>query len=441
MSAKNSIFLKYHVQVTLVVAVLSLCFFLFHALTLNLVKPESDSVKFYINYAETLNRSGVFGFSQTNDSPSNFITPLYPALLSAVMTLDSGTKRTFKCLKLSKLKGYRECELEHKAIIVIQYFIAMLSLLLVWLISYELIQNYTIAWLSTVAAMLSGRLSYFADLIMTENLVIFFQCLIIFGLIKFYKNAQVLWLVWVSVFIAFVSMVRTEYLYVFIFSLPLLIGFQYKNKLPIAKYLFIYLGCFLLVVGPWSIRNYVHFNSYSLTQGYAEKTFAQRLLFNKMTWSEYGASFIYYLPDFGDSVAKKIFPGIEVDNLGFGEGSYYREGRSTLLKEINVLPDSERMNYLVDTYLSGNIGKHILVNIPLLWRGIFVAKYWGLFGFICVIIIAVSKASYFQKKNYFFLFVPFIPLFLLYPSVSVSIPRYYLLFIPFYSVAIGMVLY
>lgn len=224
----------------------------------------------------------------------------------------------------------------------------------------------------------------------------------------------------------------------FFLVMPIYLFFKRQSML---KRLLLFLLSFMLLVAPWSVRNKLQFDSFSLTNGYAEKTLAQRLAYNEMNWKEYGSAFIYWLPDFGDSLARKLFPGVNVERLGWSKESLYSKEARNLLREIYTLPEEARMPYLLDNHFYPDVIKHGLVSIVLAWRGIFVNKYWGLLGFVCLLICMFKKKAPLDKPLLGYSLLPFLPLMVLYASVSVSIPRYYLMLIPFYAISMGTVLY
>lgn len=408
--------------------------FAFQVFNLKLERPQPDSYGWYINYAESLYRTGTFGHSGSEDKPSNVISPLYPALLSGIMFLDENVANTFHCFKFSKEK--KTCEMKHESVIYVQMLFAVLSLFFIWLIAYELTGNIVIAWLSLLAGLLSGQLQYFANHILTESLAIPLQCMFVFGLVKLFKTHASLWFAFVGINLGLLTLVRPEYLYIFFLLLLIVTIWMVRISKPFIKSLIFFMLGFVILVAPWSIRNQVHFDSFSLTDNYGERVLAQRLAYNRMSWQEWGVAFIYWFPDFGDSLSKRIFDEKHYRKLDFSPESYYQSDAADIVAKMRAQDELEPVTYLLKTHVYNDLFKHVAVSLPLAWRGIFVSKYWGILGAVCLVCCLLMKLRI-NKRLLIICLASISPLLALYAGISVSVPRYYLILIPFYSVAIG----
>ena len=106
-----------------------------------------------------------------------------------------------------------------------------------------------------------------------------------------------------------------------------------------------------------------------------------------MSWLEWLGGWVYYLPDFGDDLAKTLFGKETLEGLGWGPQSYYEYGAHVLHPEAHArtAPDVAT-GYLIKTYVLGDPLKFSAVTALLIWRGIFVGRYLGLLGLVATVI-------------------------------------------------------
>ncbi|NPD68138.1 hypothetical protein HN018_12270 [Lichenicola cladoniae] len=149
-----------------------------------------------------------------------------------------------------------------------------------------------------------------------------------------------------------------------------------------------------LVVLPWIVRNAIEFGRASLTFGYASHTFVQRLSFDSMTWHEYGMSFVCWLPD-GNGIGKSLAGAGACDRFGWDDhpDSFYSIGIGPMLAD--SLRQSggwaNHMSFLVHHYLLQDplrqLSWHAMVTLPLALRGLYVDHYWGfVLGPVCAVL-------------------------------------------------------
>jgi len=137
-----------------------------------------------------------------------------------------------------------------------------------------------------------------------------------------------------------------------------------------------------------------------------------------------------------------LFPEEYYEKLSLGDGYYFSEASKQVIKKINAETDTpeQALNYILKNEIIGNLFKHSMVTIPLAWRGIFIAKYWGVLGLFSFMILALHFRNPVNQKL-LYLSIPAWFLVLLHAFVSVNIPRYNLILIPFYSISMGIMLY
>ncbi len=404
--------------------------------------PIYDALR-YIQYSVNLEEQGVFGLTKDSSGsiePGNENTPLYPLLIATTMSFDSDLKKSLICLL--KNNDGTSCKLNFNFFIYLQCFLVVLTLCSIWLTTIIVTKSTPIAWVSAIFALLSGELFYFANRFLTEGLIIPLFSIFILSLSLILKTNQIRWYAIAAFFLGLLTLTRPEYHYLFLIILIVqLLLCLVKNNKFLWKSLFLVFISYCAVVAPWQARNYLHFDNPSLTGNYGGIILAYRTAYNQMSWTEWAVSFIYWFPDSGDSISKKIFPKSYYEKLNFDEGSYFLAGTEQVMKKIKANTDTpdQALGYLLKNEVIGNLFKHSMVTIPLFWRGIFVSKYWGVLGLLCFIIISLRFRDPINKKL-IYLSLPAWFLAFLHAFISVNMPRYNLVLIPFYSISIAIVL-
>ncbi len=152
-----------------------------------------------------------------------------------------------------------------------------------------------------------------------------------------------------SVFIALLTLTRPEYLYLFYVTILFITGyaFLYKRK-ECAKTILSVVIIYILCISLWLSRNYFQFDKVFITEGYSAEILVQRVAYNEMSLKEGAISFIYWFPDFGDSLAIRLFNKSSYERLGFGSESYYVYGNTALRDRIiNEVKMHEMTGYLL----------------------------------------------------------------------------------------------
>ncbi|MGI4957709.1 MAG: ArnT family glycosyltransferase [Janthinobacterium lividum] len=158
-----------------------------------------------------------------------------------------------------------------------------------------------------------------------------------------------------------------------------------------------------LVVLPWIVRNAMMFGRASLTFGYGSHTFVQRLSFDGMDWHEYAMSFVCWLPD-GNGIGRSFAGAGACDRFGWDDhaNSFYSIGIGPML--VDTLRQSggwaNHMSFLVHHYLLRDplrqLSWHAMVTLPLALRGLYVDHYWG---FVLGPVCAVLTVQALRRRN------------------------------------------
>lgn len=413
--------------------------------------PHTDATR-YIDYAVSMNEFGVFGLTfgdlSKKPKPSNANAPLYPLFIAGLMKLDPALADTIYCWNArdpkTRLPANTHCVANVNTFLIAQGILTIISLLLVFILALQLLSRPVAAWTAAFLAFAAGVFAEFEILFMTEMLVLpMFFGLLVFVL-QFYEKPIWQWALAIGLTLGLLTLVRPTYLYLFFAFGVVFVALSVvrRNRAVLSSLAALIIG-FAILTTPWSYRNKVQIGEWALSGGnYAELILMQRFAYNRMSWPEVATAFVYYLPDFGDSLAEQLVAPACYDKLGWDGQSYYRQGvdRREFAKEVEKAGGREHLvPYWIRTELVGNAPKNIAVSAVLAWRGTFVAKYWGLFGFIAFVsLLALSI----RAKSYALLVVSLPVLFMiaLHGAVSVSIPRYNLPIMALYAAAMSFYL-
>lgn len=371
-----------------------------------------------------------------------FFAPLYPAFIAAWLKLDGTFAATARCLMESPLAEMRKrCPADYGGFTAVQTALAVIAALGVFVAGRIVCRSYPCAWLAMLLALATGTYAYYARRFLTENLVLpLFTLTSILLVLAWQRRTGWLWLA-AGAALGASALVRPAFAYLFYAAVPCAAAaLIWRDRFAWRRSL---LFCALLVVGygaivaPWLVRNWLTFDQAAITGGYASFTLAQRLAYNAMSGPEWLVSFIYWLPDFGDSWAAALFDPDLYRRLSFdAPDGFYRVGLGAFRSEtLAAAGGSEaHLGYLIEHHLLADLPKHLMVTLALAWRGMWVAKYWGLLtivAFVPVFVLAVRR----RWSAFIVLALP--PWFMLgfHAFTSVNVVRYNLILIP--CLAIG----
>ena len=184
-------------------------------------------------------------------------------------------------------------------------------------------------------------------------------------------------------------------------------------------------------------------NAYTISKGYGPFILKQRLSYNDMNMREWRASFVYGLPDFGDSLAKDLFPIEDYARFDYSNpDGFYMMASAALSKEATngETPEKDELSTLFKRQIFGNLFQHTIVTLSLAWRGMWISKYWGLIA----IPLFLGVFAYALRTGWAaFLALSLPPWFMLglHAFTSVNVPRYNLILIPCLAIAVAFFLH
>lgn len=409
--------------------------------------PTKDALR-YSDYAVNIVQHGTFGLTDRASPdaapyPGNANGPIYPLFIAAVAALNDPLFDSLSCA-VANPKQTEECPEHYDALALAQYAIALISLLLLWASAQLLFRHRLFAVLTTLFAALSMVYAEKALEIETENLILPLFILVQLSLMQLLIKSNKRWAFTLGVALGLLTLTRPEYLY-----LGLAIGILWTGIAIFKqdKHQTLMLLCaalaFLLSLAPWSLRNQNHFDSPALSGGnYGEIILSCRLSFNRMTATEWAAAFVYWLPDFGDKLAAAWLPEASYAKLiSTRNDSYLATAHADILQPAmqSMNPDAI-LGHLIKTEILGRPLQHALVTLPLIWRGAFVAKYWGLIGlvgYLSLLIYTVRQGNWLLLQ----LSAPAWFMVAFHAAISINIPRYNLPLVSLYALGWGWFAY
>jgi hypothetical protein len=414
----------------------------------------------YISVAQDIYETGYFtngnfsneARSQTPHNEGMFFAPAYPYILSLFLKYDTAFRESVLCqmaIHPAKVEA-SDCGKNYGLFVPLQTAAIILSSLFIWLSAYVMFnRKLAIPWLALIISFAVKDFGYYASNFYVESFAQFFYCGAAFFGLMLWKDKKLLFAVLSGLFWGVGALVKPTYVYgfyfFFIISAPILF-FSAQNKIKTTKatgLLVLIALSYLAATSFWMHRNYQLADKFTISDGYGSFILAQRVSYNDMRPKEYAASFVFWLPDFGDSLAYDLFKKEDVERLAFETPhGFYQRGQDEVMNETLEKAGgyANHLSYLLHEEVFGNITKHTLVTLPLVWRGMFISKYWGL---VAIILFIVALVALTRRKQYdFFLYA--LPIWFmvgLNGFVSVSISRYNLGLIAILSIGAAWCIY
>ena len=407
--------------------------------------PRDDQLR-YNDYAVNLAQHGVYGLSgyevDQPAQPSAANLPLYPGFVGLMSWLDEDLYNALLCAGTGPTP--QQCATDYSSIFFVQFFFAGCSLFFIWRWIHCIFGLARFATLVTIGTFLSGELQDMAVRFLTENFV-----LTLFFATQFFiaqivsKNSQSSW-IFCGITLGLLALTRPEYLqFAITLAVVATVLICWRRQWVSVRGLVVGCLAFVLVLLPWSARNKLQLDSWSLTQGgYAEAILAYRLTFNRMSLNEWGASFVYWAPDVGDKLAKRFLQPASYERLISRNKNSFRETAITEVLDplLQKMPREAVLGHMLRNQVFGDPVWFAATSVALFWRGIFVGKYWGIIGFFGYLwlLLRMWRKGYY---NFAWLTLPLWGLVGLHALISPNVPRYNLPLISIYSLAWGVLLH
>jgi len=399
--------------------------------------PTDDEFR-YFSLTRTLTDTGVFsnaGFDGDPTEPGQFFGPAYPFLLSGISHINSDARRFIACQADRGKTGAVTCNGSPYAIIAVQVFLGAIRALCVFLLALMIVQSPLVAWVS-LSIFLSTR--YTADVALhylTENLSLLGFYLFMTAFVWAISSRKTLAFLIAGLSISLAILARPPYLYVLYFlSIALVVLSLLPSWREGERPLRMVHGVVLLAAAsagllPWMLRNFVLFGNISLTSGYAGYALVERLTYNRMTTAEWFIAYLYWIPKWGERLTAYLFSPETYQRLSWDHpDSYYRVGGTEVrLQTIQAAGGMQNhLRYLINEMLLNTPLKHVIVSLPLSWRGIWLPRTIGLSaaGIILIVPFAFAMAHKHRLTLYLAALVPVIFMVGFHGFVSVNNARY-----------------
>lgn len=433
-------------------------------------EPAADAVG-YLNIAYHLAHHQVFadpGTPPTETPPSgSMVAPLYPALLAGMMRTDAVFDRHVACFLHRFYASTDQAALAvacdgvspeatvtpkgwGHSLTILRLFMA-LGLALVWLTARRLGLSRPAAGVAFVLAAASGAYGEYGQQYLTEGLTLPLGTLVSLLLVEGCrtlrtpssgKSILLWWLVAGGAF-GVAALTRPTFGYVLYLAVLALGGaalWRLFRRQPLVPLLLAGVALVIgygVVIAPWLWRNHQLFGLTAITGPYGGYILAQRVAYNAMSVREWLASLLFWLPDFGDSLARLFFPADLLARLDwYSPDAYYVLGNGAWMREMLAQAGSKDalQGWVLREKVFADLPAHLAVTISLALRGLWVSKYFGLIGaafWLPSLVRAVRR----QQGLWLAFCAPALVLLGLQAFVSVSIPRYNLLVIPCMAIA------
>jgi hypothetical protein len=299
-------------------------------------------------------------------------------------------------------------------------------------------------------------------------------------LIKYIKFKEMKFSIMAGVFLGLLALTKAVFYYLFFVFFPLLIlvvfFFEKKSLLLYKSQFFMFAISFCIVVLPWMIRNFYHFEDFSITERGGQVLYI-RAVKNQMNREEYKGAFYAYAPvyfqknifgkylgyrpsdlEYGGKL-QRLNRSLPQDSIAIAEGrtedviSFLRRAQIDYLAGFNpierrgLIMDDQELKVNAKSMILNDLGAHIKTSFVFAWRGIWFYRGRHLplvlltfFSFMSLPIIFVSSMSKDKLPYLVFSLLPVL-YFLFHAGLSHFIPRYTATLLPIMTVCLIILMY
>ena len=379
---------------------------------------------FYLTIAYDLNHHGVFSngvfdkvdSTATAPPPGIFFGPVYPWLIVAATKIDGRFADAVDCSvrDTNDARDSHECDVYARPMHIMHAAFLAFGVIAIAFIAELIFTSGAVFWLAgslaTVALLPSADLFSF---VMTESITFSLYSIAALALVLALKAPSVARIVLVGLLFGLLCLTRPS----FVVLAPVAIGLTAINDIwfsparwrAVLIHGFAFVLAWLVIVGPWLVRNAVSTGKWGLTEEYGSAALIERFAFDDMTAREFMLAFPYCLPGIGEPVVNWAFGPQAMARFVYDRpGSFFEVGR---LHRDKLVEGHGRLDPLIKDLIRDEMAqrwwRYLLVSLPLAWCGMWVGGWFGLalvplFGCACVMAVRRSK-----------------PLFLLYAAPAV----------------------
>ena len=411
---------------------------------------------FYLTVAYDLVHHGVFSngvFDDVNSTaasppPGRFFGPVYPWLIVATIKADPRFAASVNCSieAVHKARDAAECEVYARPMHIIHAMLLAVGVLAIALAAEIIFASGLIFWLAGVLATIA--LIADADLfafVMIESLTFALYSLAALALVWSLAAPRLSRLLLTGALFGLLTLTRASFVVLAPVAAALLVinaiwiirmGWRAGTRQVLA-----FAVAWLLIVGPWLVRNAVSTGKWGLTEEYAAATAIERFAYNDMTMREFLLSFPYCLPEIGEPLIEHAFgPAAMQRFVYYTPKSFFHVGR---LRRDKLVEAHGRLDPLIEGIVRDEMRergfRHLLTSVALGWCGMWVGGYLGL---ALVPLFAAAGASALRRGRPLFLLyaVPPLVMLVLHAVLANHYTRYNLILIgPFAAGAAWMI--
>lgn len=405
-------------------------------------EPYADE-RGYISHALSLKTHQTLGFypaAGQSPEPSGWAAPLYPMMLAALIEFSPSLEQDLRCLVLDN-GSLATCQGDLSMLLYLNTTMVFIFALGVYWTAWRLSASQPASIAAVVIAFGAQRVIESMTLFLTESLILALVGIFTAALTEIITRKRLSAALICGLTLGLLALTRPSYGYLIwpMIIIGMIAVLRTNSKgVGLNQLLGLATGIAITCL-PWMIYNAETFSQFALSSSlYGGKTLAQRIAFNAMTVEQWFAAWVYWLPDFGDNLARRMFGASTVAPLDWhSPDSFYRIGKGEILAQATSESGGREhaLGYLLRHEILEHPLRHTLVSLPLAFRGM-MSGYWALVGWITSIFmiwIAMSRRVWTIPL----LFGPCLFMILFHAAVSVSIPRYNTLMIPLLSIAMA----
>ena len=411
---------------------------------------------FYLTIAYDVAHHGVFSngvFDHTAGSvavppPGMFFTPVYPLLLVGLAEVDGRFARALDCSVEAneKLRDGGECETYARPAQLLNAALLTLGVIAIALAAELIFASRTVFWLTGILAAVA--LLPDADLfafVMTESISFGLYAAAALALLLALEAPRSARLLPAGCLFGLLCLTRPSFLALAPVAAALLLVNDRRLRRapwrPAGRHLLVFALGWLVVVGPWLVRNAVSVGKWGLSEEYGAATLVERFAYNDMTGRELALAFPYCLPGIGATLVDRAFGPQEMQRfVYYTPRSFFHAGR---LHRDKLVEANGRLDPLIGGLIRGEMRqrwwRHLLVSIPLGWCGLWVG---GLAGLVLVpLFVCAGIAAVRERRMLFLLYAaPPLAMLVLHALIANEDTRYNLILIgPFAAGAAWMI--
>jgi hypothetical protein len=411
---------------------------------------------FYLTIAYDLFHHGVFSngvFDDVNSTaaappPGMFFGPVYPWLIVAATKIDPRFARAVDCSVEAnhKIRDGGECEVYVLPMHLMHAALLALGALAVALAAEVIFASGAVFWLTGVLATLA--LLPDADLfafVMTESVTFALYGFAALALVLALRKPRRWRLLAAGGLFGLLCLTRPSFVVLAPVAAALIgINGRWLSRTPwrpIGGQILAFAVAWLVVVGPWIVRNGVAVGKWGLTEEYGSAALIERFAYDDMTAREFALAFPYCLPEIGQPMIDWAFgPEAMARFVYYSPRSFFHVGRA---HRDRLVEAHGRLDPLIGGLIRAEMRerwwRYLLTSVPLGWCGMWVG---GLIGLALVPLFVCAAVTTLRRSQPFFLLyaVPALVMLALHAAVANEYTRYNLILIgPFAAGAAWMI--